>query len=37
MGRHALALLAALDIACSDVEQLSQTTAELFQTYPTVR
>ena len=34
MGKHTLALLAALDTACTNVEDLGQATAELFQTHP---
>lgn len=34
MGRHALALLAALDTACVNVEELGQASAELFHTHP---
>jgi transposase len=34
MGRQALALLAALDAACSGVLELGQAAAELFQTHP---
>jgi transposase len=34
MGKHALALLAALDTACADVDDLGQASAELFQTHP---
>jgi transposase len=34
MGKHTLALLAALDTACTNVEELGQATAELFQTHP---
>lgn len=37
MGRHALALLAALDVACANVEDLDQAAAELFQTHPTTQ
>lgn len=33
-GQHALALLAALDTACADVDDLGQASAELFQTHP---
>ena len=34
MGKHALALLAALDTACANVNELGQASAELFQTHP---
>jgi transposase len=34
MGKSALALLAALDTACTNVDELSQAAAELFQTHP---
>ena len=34
MGQHALALLAALDTACTNVDQLGQASAELFATHP---
>ena len=34
MGKHTLALLAALNTACTNVEELGQATAELFQTHP---
>ncbi len=34
MGKHALALLAALDTACTNVGKLGQASAELFQTHP---
>jgi transposase len=34
MGKQALALLAALDTACSSVEELGQAAAELFQQHP---
>jgi Transposase len=34
MGRHALALLAALDTACANVDELGQASAELFATHP---
>jgi transposase len=34
MGRHALALLAALDTACTNVDELGQASADLFQTHP---
>ena len=34
MGRQAVALLAALDTACSSVDELGQASAELFQTHP---
>ena len=34
MGRQAAALLAALDTACSSVDELGQAAAELFQTHP---
>jgi transposase len=34
MGKHALALLAALNTACANVDELGQAAAELFQTHP---
>jgi hypothetical protein len=34
MGKHALALLAALDTACVNVDELGQASAELFRTHP---
>lgn len=34
MGKHALALLAALDTACTNVDELGQASAELFRTHP---
>lgn len=34
MGRHALALLAALDTACANADALGRATAELFATHP---
>ncbi len=34
MGKHALALLAALDTASTNVDELGQASAELFQTHP---
>ncbi len=34
MGKHALALLAALDTACVNVDELGQASAELFQQHP---
>ena len=34
MGKHALALLAALDTACTNVDELGQASADLFQTHP---
>jgi hypothetical protein len=34
MGNHALALLAALNTACRNVDELGQAPAELFQTHP---
>ena len=34
MGKHALALLAALDTACTNVDELGHASAELFQTHP---
>jgi transposase len=34
MGKHALALLAALDTACINVDELGQASAELFQQHP---
>ena len=34
MGRHTLALLAALDTACINVDELGQASAELFQQHP---
>jgi hypothetical protein len=34
MGRHTLALLALLDTACVNVDELGQAAAELFQTHP---
>ena len=34
MGKHALALLAALDSACANVDELGQASAELFQQHP---
>ena len=34
MGKHTLALLAALDTACTNVDELGQASAELFQTHP---
>jgi len=34
MGTHAVALLAALDTACANVDDLGQASAELFQTHP---
>jgi transposase len=34
MGKHALALLAALDAACANVDELGRASAELFQTHP---
>jgi hypothetical protein len=34
MGKHTLALLAALDTACVNVEELGQASAELFQQHP---
>ena len=34
MGKHALALLAALDTACINVDELGQAAAELFQQHP---
>jgi len=34
MGKHALALLAVLDTACTNVDELSQASAELFQQHP---
>jgi hypothetical protein len=34
MGNHALALLAALDTACRNVDEFGQASAELFQTHP---
>ena len=37
MGKHALALLAALDTACANVDDLGQASAELFQPIPTTR
>ena len=37
MGKHALALLAALDIACANVDELGRASAELFQPIPTTR
>jgi transposase len=34
MGKHALALLAAVDTACMNVDELGQASAELFRTHP---
>lgn len=34
MGKHAVALLAALDTACTNVEELGKASAELFHTHP---
>lgn len=34
MGKHTLALLAVLDTACVNVDELGQAAAELFQTHP---
>jgi transposase len=34
MGKHALALLAVLNTACANVDELGQAAAELFQTHP---
>ena len=34
MGTHAQALLAALDTACMNVDELGQASAALFQTHP---
>jgi transposase len=34
MGKQALALLAALDTACANVDELGQGSAKLFQTHP---
>jgi transposase len=34
MGQHALALLAALDTACANVDSLGQASSELFMTHP---
>jgi transposase len=34
MGKHALALLAVLDTACANVDELGQASAELFQQHP---
>lgn len=34
MGKHALALLAAVDTACMNVEELDRASAELFRTHP---
>jgi transposase len=34
MGKHALALLAALDTTCTNVDELGQASAQLFQTHP---
>ena len=34
MGKHALALLAALDVACANVDELGRASAQLFQTHP---
>jgi transposase len=34
MGKHVLALLAALDAACMNVDSLGQASAELFATHP---
>ena len=34
MGKHARALLAALDTACTNVDELGQASANLFQTHP---
>ena len=34
MGKHALPLLAALDTACTNVDEIGRTSAELFQTHP---
>jgi transposase len=34
MGKHTLALLAALETACTNVDELGQASAELFQTHP---
>jgi transposase len=34
MGKQALALLAALDTACANVDELGQASAKLFQTHP---
>jgi transposase len=34
MGKHARALLAALDTACTNVDELAQASAELFQQHP---
>lgn len=34
MGKHALALLAALDTACANVDELGRASAELFHTHP---
>ncbi|BBZ78475.1 hypothetical protein MANY_38120 [Mycolicibacterium anyangense] len=34
LGKHALALLAVLDTACANVDELGQAAAELFQTHP---
>ena len=34
MGKHALALLAALDTACVNVDELGQASAESFQQHP---
>ena len=34
MGTHAQALLAALDTACTNVDDLGQASAALFQTHP---
>ena len=34
MGKHALALLAALDVASANVDELGRASAELFQTHP---
>ena len=34
MGKHTLALLAALDTACINVDELGQASAELFQQHP---
>jgi transposase len=34
MGRHALALLATLDVECRNVDELAEATAEAFQQHP---
>ena len=37
MGTHALALLAALDTACANVDELGQAAAEVSKSTPTMR